>query len=516
MRISSAKNPSNQPSPDDQESSKDASSSESDAILGQYQACILEEMEKAREMRIAKIQQLDDASQQCMQKFNEEFKELDQLGKKYFYQNESERKPIKADFVARRKALVRWCSENQNLDQFQKEKCLKVLKGLPILPSRLPGDSAVLKLRFFRKLEMQLNLLTNQLLYVQKVRNSIAENLDKVLKHYMPNQIVSGDIQIDLSDIGLSIDPHNGGASPLLVKLSDDKGTQLKIVYKPRDAKLDKKIIELFGDINTVNKDTDISTYGYSLLPVYKILSADDLRLPDGQEGSLWEYIDGPVQKSLHADDISAQCGIKPGQFSYKAVSTFVKLIGEQKPQDQALTVKKKYLFDQLGKLEKILTQLRVADLQSENIIIRGLDSDRPEIVPIDLEAIQYGKKYIRTGLVRPEDSDEAGPLTAPEQELVECFKLSQNGYISRILPARTSSFMKSASSIAKAILNVSKISQELERRGYEMLVDKSQLFRWIERQLIQGDVPYFTELNNVVHIGHPRLGLQVASLGFE
>lgn len=255
---------------------------------------------------------------------------------------------------------------------------------------------------------------------------------------------------------------HNGGKSVVFVELRLVGEFLGKFVYKPRSSAIDKKVIDLFREINQSENSSEEES-----LPVYKII---DL----GLHSSACEYI-----KGAHI----------PGSLSVKEFIS-QKHFKEASPQQRRLLRKK------LDRIDAILSKIHVSDLHGENVIIRGLDGDNPEIVPVDLENIQPGFP------TRLRGNPKKVTLTENEERLIREFNQDVNETPHRFILLGTMelicwvNYSTDSADIANRTIEI------LERSGFELTIRSQELEDKFLLDLLNNDVPYFTRYRNKIYYG--------------
>jgi hypothetical protein len=178
----------------------------------------------------------------------------------------------------------------------------------------------------------------------------------------------------------------------------------VKIVFKPRKALIDQKVMELFININITLKKYK-SKYK---LPTYIILNCGNY--------SFWEYIDGDTLYEK----------------------------GKNNLRDEKLN---KNIINNLEFLNTIAHKIGLTDLHSQNVKIQ-----KDYMIPIDLEVIKPGSN---TGLYMENKEAILGPIVPIHhiiQYLIHVFNENSVNIPIRILPIDTSTlkdFLKDDNSIS-------------------------------------------------------------------
>ena len=323
-------------------------------------------------------------------------------------------------------------------------------------------DIIKIKLQVFH--EQILNRIVNKMEY-SRCLNSIVGNkkryiVEKFGSHYLNH---ADKITFKIEEQGE--ETHNGGKVPAKVTFMLDNKEVFRIFLKPRNAKLDTEVINLFSSINGLESDRP-------KLPEYKIIN-----LKYSEElYSMWEFIDGQS------------------------------LTGHLAPMTSNITTNHKK-HEQLSKkvlwMESVLRRINISDLHGENVILREVGSE-PEIVPIDLESIQEGFPTGLYGNKKP----NLQPIKEKERLLIEKFnkEVVPNCRI-RVVIIPTSEFLEVfvdynlVPVVAKKIMGIKK---------YSFHLNSSKLEDLILKDLINYDVPFLTEYKGVLYYGLSERGLQI------
>lgn len=276
--------------------------------------------------------------------------------------------------------------------------------------------------------------------------------------------------------LGVCPETHNYGRLPAFIKCSINGKTLFKLVYKPRNALIDKAVIETFKKINMLNDEQKSSKT--IPLPEYKIVSLDNC--------SLWEYIDGKdIEKEKSA-----------GVYIYNKFSNRPsKLENAQKV---------------LNRLDAVLTRMQISDLHKENVKIKHLKSSQQivDIIPIDLENRQRNKPTQLGG------NPKKVTLTDAEKNLIDNTFVDQLPNIPfRYLPVSThimANFIQNYDmheNLKQSLLKGFLDDKILVKMG------PSELEENILVNMLNNDVPYFTEYQGVVYYGLPDKGRVIGSL---
>jgi hypothetical protein len=248
---------------------------------------------------------------------------------------------------------------------------------------------------------------------------------------------------------------HNRGKIATRVVCSYQGKEIGKVFYKPRDATIDIAVIQLFRDINALSTDE----HPLPPLPVYKISNCE---LSDGSKASIWEYIEG---KPLGGN-----------------VDDFLQII-----MDPEVKARVKASAEHL---ESVCLALGVSDLHGENIIERSTSptptSFKHEIVPVDLENLQFGKDTGMFPLAK-----QLPLLSDQERSLIGRCREQLIDVPVRYVPVGTSHFESALSDYRTYKGITDSIITQMTTDGYNLRVPRERLEFLILHDLGCGDVPY-------------------------
>ncbi|NGX31326.1 MAG: hypothetical protein K940chlam8_00692 [Chlamydiae bacterium] len=230
------------------------------------------------------------------------------------------------------------------------------------------------KLDFLVNKEIILNTVLNKALYIEQVKKFIQDNQELILKEF--NISFSEDITGIQIHFVSNDETHNKGKMPVFVSFYSGEGRVFKCVCKPRSAIVDKAIISLFNEINVLHADELSPPHR---LPTYTIVNEFPLskgwkRSGSTGEISIWEHVDGKTVEEL----------VNPSKDKHvqsRSVGRYIRSL-KQSP-------KREMLVQKLQRMDAILTALNIGDLHWQNVMIRDLGTDNPEIIPIDLEIVE-------------------------------------------------------------------------------------------------------------------------------
>lgn len=196
--------------------------------------------------------------------------------------------------------------------------------------------------------ERILNTVINRFAYKNEILETVATNRQFLFQEFG----IPLDVQIGIRF--LPGETHNGGRKTVLIGYKDESNQMQIFVYKPRDARVDKAVIDTFHNINNLPSHQKSSQV---LLPEYKIINFP------GDNASIWEYIPG--------DNLTRKN--KPPE----PAGSFIAEHGNEE-----LKIK-------LVRLDDILSLMNISDIHGENVIIKkDVIGNIVDIVPVDLENV--------------------------------------------------------------------------------------------------------------------------------
>lgn len=333
------------------------------------------------------------------------------------------------------------------------------------------GSQGILDIKF--QLEVSKNIFINRLIYIDEVSSFIKDKKTDIVKEFgLPEHQSLKEDEIDFKVKVVSSETHNSGKAPAFIEFYCKGSLLFKIVYKPRDAEIDRQVINTFQKINQL---TEKSISQIPLLPIYKIICYRDR--------SLWEFVEG---KSIGKAN---------------SVGIYISQTWEGS--------KKKRAIERLDRMDAILTELGISDLHKENVIVRSLPQDEVEFVPIDLENRQKGHPTQLGGHPANVELTEAELKIVKESEYLITSKI-----ISRYLPLSTHVMAGLIGSYSSTEKLASLISKQMEKDGFVIVKKQFELEALLLRSVLNQDVPYFTELNNTIYYGMPTEGQEIAKRG--
>lgn len=357
------------------------------------------------------------------------------------------------------------------------------LDGEPLL-IKLNGPNLINPLLGFELLKTQiLNIVCNRVFYIGKMSRFIQKHLQVIASNFYEDYTNQANFQFEIvfnphCKGDLPDETHHKGEIPFRVNffLASINSTPSVFVFsvfiKPRDAVIDIAVLEVFKKLNldkTLNPK----------LPVYKIITIDKY--------SIWAFIKGCAHEKT--------ANLAIDKFKNDGKITI----------DQADELLKK-----LRVLDAACEKLTVSDLHLKNVIFTDLDTASPNIVPIDLESLQPEAK--QTGLYNVSTASAQYEWSDYAIKVLQAF--NPKNYPFRVVPLETKFFTNALNSPWDLKQIISDI-QGFFNKKYNMERDKPFLKRLLLEDFLQGDVPYFTEYQDVLYWGKSdgvRLGKKMLS----
>ncbi len=328
--------------------------------------------------------------------------------------------------------------------------------------------------------ENTINRFVNTILYKERVANFLNENRAQILNEFYPNYKDTHTIKFYpvWPSIDLQPETHNGGQFPICVELQDEKDSTVgKLMLKPRDALIDREVINVFRTINALSsKQKSISAgpketeHQYNL-PTYKILSFPEKQM------SVWEFIEGSQAKK-------------------GTVANYIKDLSYKKCPAKEILVQK------LKRMDVILQAMYISDLHYENVIIKGENTDNPQVVPVDCENRQT-QEGVKTQLGVRWENNEKIELTSEEKEVIRNFNNQIATIPFRHLLIGTRQLAGFITTHENANSLIETIKDEIDINKFTFIdSDMSKLQRKVLSDIVSGNVPYFTELGDKLYYG--------------
>ena len=336
----------------------------------------------------------------------------------------------------------------------------------------------------FQKLLLYQQQVVNQIYNRISYRSEILNNLKANRKLLEAEFSVPQNAKLGIK--WLKGEGHNQGRKAVIIGYEKD-GEMQQLVYKPRDSRIDKEILETFRQINDLHKNST----SQSQLPQYKIVNLND------NKSSVWEFIEGEHPKAK----------IRIGRAKKVVITSAHNFVSNKKCISE--------LASSLAYMNKILHSIYVSDLHGENIIFqKNSDGLYCAIVPIDLENVYICDPNGPLELNPAPSTGLGGHLTstlsAQEKEITDQFKRKAHQFQVRYIPIGTfklSGFITGLDTqqtflnLLREILSGDKIRPEM---NYEV-VRKAYV-----RDVLNRDVPFLSEHNGSIYYGPVSQGLKI------
>jgi hypothetical protein len=316
-----------------------------------------------------------------------------------------------------------------------------------------------------------------------EVRGLIQQQQQQILSRFHPDMINHDDVTFRVEF--KAQETHHKGRRPAIVTFeSKTSGRTGKVMYKPRDAAIDRDVLQLFQELGPCQVHVEgVSTS--VALPHYDILSLG--------RHSIWQYIEG-------TDTVWRRQGRRGTTVVSHVPENFIDESSVLNGKDR------RSLRVQLQAMENIAAALYLYDLHGENVML----TDQQQLVPIDLECIGFGQP---TGLVSSRAFSETLTLTADQQQRIGEFHKRAFGQTTRLVCISTMRLMalctnRHAGNLANAVMP--DIRKGLAGFGYR-LTNEENLRIGLYRDYFHGDIPYFSSKGGIAYIGLPEEGLEIA-----
>ena len=304
------------------------------------------------------------------------------------------------------------------------------------------------------------NSLFHQVGYFNQVRQFLHKHCATIFGLFKKSLIENPNFKLEF----LGDETHNRGKKPILVTFMQGNQEAFKMVYKHRDGKVDKLVLELFKAINELPENQKSMRYS---LPFYQIEPVDVTSDQSGEEPrSLHEFIKG------------------------KEIALAVSITCDELQDETAK--------GNLLRLEQISRAIGLTDLHRENVILKG-----NEWVPIDLEVIQEGAEA--TGLYegKPPTFDK---LTGQEQALVEQFKAFTKSLSIRFVPLDTANLISNSVSYEGHKETTKNLFEYLEKSPLKPSLDAGSVDALIQEDHRNGDVPIFINNGGAIYLSGSKV----------
>ncbi|NGX59930.1 MAG: hypothetical protein KR126chlam3_01090 [Chlamydiae bacterium] len=325
--------------------------------------------------------------------------------------------------------------------------------------SRIEKAMRELSLQFME--EQLLHRCVNRLDYLRETQVIIGEKKEEIIQRFY-----QGDHgRLDAKHVTFQFFPHgsethNRGKVPVKISFFSEGHEIFSVFFKPRHAHIDKRVVQLFQELNSLPKEQKSSDVA---LPTYTIVNSE----LGSQRFSLWEFIDGV---HLHGQTAEDAIGLLPS------------------------IEEKKRLLAQLLRLESVCKFLNISDLHSDNLVFFHLGNADSQVIPIDLESIQPGNP---TGLFRT--TPTTPPFTDREKTLIENCKREFENIPTRFVPIPTSHFLAGLTRCDSFIQMANFVVTSLQINN-TLHISSEELEWYVLTDFLHNDVPFLIEKNNSIY----------------
>lgn len=327
------------------------------------------------------------------------------------------------------------------------------------LLDRVSKEKLDISLQFIK--EQILNRCINKYFFHEKVRRILEESKEKVVAEFCPRELSP----VNLADVTFNLIPRSGeshprGKSAIKVEFKLLDAPLFSIYFKPRDAQIDKKIIDVFAALNAL-PETDKSSP--VALPTLKIRNYAEEGTPPY---SLWACVEGMQFEGNTAEEAI-----------------------QRRPLNE-----RSRLLSQLLRLESVCVYLSLSDLHLENVIFSRLGQADSQIYLIDLESVQPGKG---TGLRDGSSGEMAPSLTGEEVRVLEEFKKSLSTVFVRFVPVQTTEFLGALQQCDSFVGLTESVLDSINLNSLGLVIDIKELKKLLLTDFLHNDVPYLTTIED-------------------
>ena len=323
---------------------------------------------------------------------------------------------------------------------------------------------------------------SNAIKYKEEVIKNVQDNLQQICKTFF-NIDDTHSVTFDLGE-KTGGETHNEGKSPWPITFMQNGHAIGQLMYKPRDALIDIQVIELFKKLNRYEGSP-------RQFPTYDIISLNS-------NASMWEFIEGKTVKELV--NIYGRKHIQQNLLQNPSLTIrgCIEGLDKSKNLNSPFTKEKIIkLLEKLNILDTIFTEIKIGDLHAENVMIRGFNTDNPEIVVIDLENLQLGTADFTTCLGGICNIDL---LNEHEKKILIDFK--NLDLPSRFIILGTQGFVRLHTEFNNTIDLQEEILEQLESENFIMTILPEELLELLCTDFLNGDFPYFSESQGVLYYG--------------
>ncbi|MGD0665450.1 MAG: hypothetical protein ABSA17_07000 [Rhabdochlamydiaceae bacterium] len=336
--------------------------------------------------------------------------------------------------------------------------------------------------------ETVLNAFVNRASYINEIRNTVNGELERILSFFnLPPCKMSEEIEFPPNE------SHNEGRVTCFCYL-ENENTRTKLVFKPRNARVDDLVISTFRRINGLpikDKSIDNDSKNFNL-PFYQIYHCEQ------ENSSIWECISGQTLRKSYV----------------KAPTSLGNYISDMS--DEVLI--------KVVRMDEVLSLLHISDLHGENIIFRKDINNLKEFIPIDLEVVLFpknpeqatktelGVQNIRQKLIQ---ENKYKGLTDAEKAIIREMRRGFFDHISRFVPLGTYHLVKQLFELSNYKLIADLFEKTITNEGYIPDKDINKLLQEnILLDYLNNDVPYLSSKEGNLYYGNPNKNVLLAKIG--
>lgn len=333
-------------------------------------------------------------------------------------------------------------------------------------------------------LERCRNVFVNRIIYDAEFRDFVERNKARIIQEFAPPEHQRQDPSLFTITYNLKNqhETHNGGKSPVAAHFKMRGGPSFSVFYKPRSASVDTIVLDTFAAINQLPLPDRSSD---DPLPFYKILNFPE------ESKSIWAHINGENIFEITGKHMSAKVFIE---------SSFLR---------KRTDAERRSLEKRLNRMDAIVGRMHISDQHGENIVIENLSNSSQEVrlIPVDLENRQEAWTSTQLG-----GDPSQVQLTPKEQEVIDRNIKLLEREVCRYVPIGGTTLL------SRMVVNYKSIDrllpvliQNITQAGFELQVSPAVLTSLILSDIINRDVPYFSQQGDNVFLGKPEDGNFVA-----